>query len=156
MCYALSFAAHVFYATNLQPLYDLCKFSAKNIATIFHKQKRLRKPQPIHMSKLDLKNYSSRPYHWNQPLTWSLAMAPGVDLICSTCWTRTRALTWHGRQMWSTNWTTLWFHYGAASSSNNQIPWYCDPQLLSAGLLFVHHRFAKLFRPGYLIRRLLG
>lgn len=42
----------VFVATNLQPLYDLCKFSAKNIATIFHKQKRLRKPQPIHMSKL--------------------------------------------------------------------------------------------------------
>jgi hypothetical protein len=25
----------IFTATNLQPLYDLCKFSAKNIATIF-------------------------------------------------------------------------------------------------------------------------
>lgn len=68
MCYALSFAAHVFYATNIQPLYDLCKFSAKNIATIFHKQNRLRNPQPIHMSKLDLKNLRNRKDLNFQPL----------------------------------------------------------------------------------------
>lgn len=58
----------IFVATNLQPLYDLCKFSAKNIATIFHKQKRLRKPQPFYMSKL----------------TWSQKLAQPERLELST------------------------------------------------------------------------
>jgi len=42
----------IFVNANLQPISDLCKFYAKNIATIFHKQK----PSTLQVLGLKLKS----------------------------------------------------------------------------------------------------